>query len=191
MDKLNRVLLIIISALAAVASLVGLLVASGTLTLGQVQSAIPYQRIADFYQANFVAATLVSILLLGFLLALGVLWLKGQYADSVRAIVGGEYQAQADEHGDTFVDYDAVERAIDNSISRMPGVINTATQIYSGRGGRLIAHTALEVKRTANIHHVDNRIRRTINREWLQRFGINLNRHDVTINIEPVEKRVA
>jgi len=191
MNVLNRVLLIILFALVAVVSLVDILLALGIITSGQVQSIIPYTSVVDFFRANFVAASIISILLLVVVLALSALWLRGQYAEAVRAVSGGMYEVPEEGPGETEVNYDAAEHAIDHVIKSVPGVMDSQTRIYSEQNGKLFAHSSLMIKRNADIHTIDNKIRESINRSWLDNLGVNLAQHDITINIEPVERRVA
>jgi len=191
MDTLNRVLLTIIFALVAVASLVGFLLLIGAVTSEQIQAVIPFQQVVDLFAANFVVAALVSILLLAIVLTLGALWLRGQFARAVTEVVGGQYEVETEAPGSTAINYDVIERAIDSAISKIPGVIDTRTQIFAERDGGLFAHSNLTVKRSADIHGIDDKIRDLINQEWLDKMGGNLVRHDITINLEAVEPRVA
>ncbi|MBE0448086.1 MAG: hypothetical protein IBX64_08320 [Actinobacteria bacterium] len=191
MDILNRVLLIVIFTLVALASLAGLLLAIGAITPGQLQAVIPYQQVVNFFTANFVAASLISIFLLAIVLALGIFWLRGQFAGAVTAVVGGQYETRAKAPGTTTISYDVVEKAIDNTISGITGVIESQTRIFSERDGQLFARSNLTVKRSADIHSIDNKIRESINREWLDKLGSNLASHDIIISLEPVEPRVA
>lgn len=191
MNTLNRVLLIILFALIAVASLVGVLLAVGVLTSAQVLSVLPLRSIEGFFRTNFVAASIISIVLLAIVLALSALWLRAQYSEAVTSVAGGMYGVPEKGPGVTEVNYDAVEHAIDQVIKSVPGVIDSRTRTYAEHEGRLLAHSSLMVKRNADIHTIDNTIRGLINRNWLDKLGINLARHDTTINIEPVEARVA
>ncbi|HZD60507.1 MAG TPA: hypothetical protein VE439_08670 [Anaerolineae bacterium] len=191
MDTLNRVLLAILFALIALASLVGVLLAFGAITPGQVQAVIPFRQVVNLFTANFIASALVSIALLAIVLVLGVFWLRGQFAGAVTSMVGGRYETRAEGPGATTTTYDAVERAINSVIAGIPGVISADTRIFAERDGQLFAYSSLTVKRKADIHDIDNRIRNSINREWLDKLGSKLARHDVIINLEPVEPRVA
>ncbi|HEY3374971.1 MAG TPA: hypothetical protein VGK02_07925 [Candidatus Aquicultor sp.] len=191
MDTLNRALLIVLSGLIALASLVGVLLAFRVISPAQLRAVIPYQRLIALFQANFVAAALVSILLLIVVFALAALWLRGQLSASVTAIVGGEYEVEEKGPGTTVVDYSVVEHSIDNLIKHMPGVLETNTQIFSQENGELFAHSSLTVRRNTNLQDLDRRIEKAINREWINKLGINLARHDMTIHIAQVEQWVA
>ncbi len=191
MNTLNRVLLIILFALIAAASLVGVLLSLGTITTGQVESIIPFSSLASFFRANLVAASLVSILLLAVVMALSALWLRAQFAEAVRTVSGGMYEVPEKGPGVTGVNYDVVKHAIDNVIKRIPGVVDSQTNIYAEQDGRLFAHSSLMIKRNVDLHTIDSTIRESINRSWLDKFGSNLAEHDITIRIEPVESRVA
>lgn len=192
MDTLNRVLFIIFSALVLAASAVGLMLAFGAITPGQIQSVIPYQQVAEFFRANLVASSLVTILLLVIVMALSFLWLRGQYAEAVKSVAGGRYEIPGEGPGYTLVNYNVLEKSIDYAIRQIPGIISSRTRIYSARDGRLFAHSSLFVARDADIHEIDRKIRDVINREWLGNLGNNIARHDITINIETTtERRVA
>jgi len=190
-DVLNRVLLIIIAAAVAVASFIGILLATNTITFEQLNSVIPFQQLAIIFQDNPLASSLLLILALVIVMALSFLWFRGQYLSAVRAVVGGQYEIETTGPGYTTVDYDVVIKAIDKQIMSVPGVIDSDTRIYSQRDGELFAHSSLLVKRDVDVHSIDNKIRESINKEWLDKFDTDLARHDVTIGIEPTEKRVA
>lgn len=190
-DVLNRVLFIIIGALVAAASFLGVLIATNAITSEQLNSVIPFQQAVTFFQDNPITSSLVLILALVIVMALSLLWLRGQYLGAVRAVAGGQYDVESKGPGTTTVDYDVVIKAIDKQIMSVPGVIDSMTKIYSQRDGELFAHSSVLVKRDVDIHSIDNRIRESINKEWLDKFDTDLARHDITIGIEPTEKRVA
>ncbi|MCL6472283.1 MAG: hypothetical protein K6T91_05660 [Firmicutes bacterium] len=192
MDTLNRVLFIIFSALVLVASAVGLMLAFGAITPEQVQSVVPYQQVVEFFRVNLLASSLITILLLVIVMALSFLWLRGQYAEALESVTGGQYEFSSEGPGRTLVNYNVLEKSIDYAIRQIPGVIDSRTKIYSARGGRLFAHSSLFARRDADIREIDRKIRNAINREWLDRLGNNVARHDITINIETTtERRVA
>jgi len=190
-DVLNRVLFIIIAALVAIASFIGILLALNAITSEQLNSVIPFQQVVIFFQNNPITSSLISILALVIVMALSLLWLRSQYLSTVRAVIGGQYEVETAGPGYTAVDYDVVIKAIDNLIMGVPGVVDSRTRIYSQRDGELFAHSSLLVKRDVDVHSVDNRIRELINEEWLDKFDTDLARHDITVGIEPTEKRVA
>lgn len=188
---LNRVLLAVMFALIALASLVGALLAFGTITSDQINSIIPFRQLVGFFQANPITSSLVLILAFVVVLVLSAFWLRAQYARALTSVVGGQYELEIKGPGLTTVDYSVVGRAIDYEIRNTPGVVDSQTRIYTERGGQLLAQSSLMIRRDANIHEVDNRIRSSINREWLDKMGIGFAYHDVFINLEPVERRVA
>lgn len=192
MDILNRVLLIILVLLVVAASLAGILIAFKAVSPAKIQSIIPFERVVGFFKTNPVASSLVSILILVVVMSLSILWLRGQYSEVVRAAAGGQYEVGGHGSGFILVDYNVVEKSVDYLIGGIPGVIKTSTKIYSQRDGELFAHSSLLTKRDADIRTIDGKIREAINREWLDKLGIELARHDITISIETAtERRVA
>ena len=189
MDILNRILLVILAFLVVVVSAVGILVVFKAVSPATIQSIIPFGRVVGFFKTNLVASSLVSILILVVMMSLSILWLRGQYSEIVRAVAGGRYEVQSEGPGFTLVNYDVVEKSVDHLIKGIPGVIDSNTTIYSQRDGKLFAHTSLLTRRDADIHAIDDRIREAVNHRWVDKLGINLARHDITINIETATER--
>ncbi|MDI6715772.1 MAG: hypothetical protein QME63_02360 [Actinomycetota bacterium] len=190
MDTLNRVLLALIAIIILAVSLTSALLALGVVTPSQVNSIIPYLRIINLFQVNLATTGLASILLLIVVLVLSVLWFRGQFLGIVKPVVGGRYEIKEKGPGFTTVSYDVLGRAMDFAISKVQGVVGSKTQIYSEREGRVFAHSSLMVRRDAKISDIDKKIRSLVNQEWLDKFGIAKMRHDITINLEPTERRV-
>lgn len=188
---LNRVLLAVIFALVALASLVGALLAFGTITSDQINSIIPFRQLVGFFQANPITSSLVLILAFAVVLVLSAFWLRAQYTRALTSLVGGQYKVEVKGPGLTTVGYSVAVRAIDYEIKKIPGIVDSQTRIYTEGGGQLLAQTSLILRRDVNIHEVDNRIRSSINREWLDKMGIGFAYHDVSIYLEPIERRVA
>ncbi len=189
MDILNRVLLVILALLIVAASVVGILVVFKAVSPAKIQSIIPYGRVIGLFKANLVASSLVSIVLLVLVMSLSILWLRGQYSEIVTSLTGGQYEIKSEGPGFTVVDYDVVEKSVDHLIKGIPGVIESNTSIYSQHDGELFAHSSILTKRDADIHVIDSKIREAINREWIDKLGVDLARHDITINIETTTER--
>lgn len=191
MNTFNRVVLSIIFLAAFLASGAAALVALGVISVEQLQSVIPYQRVGSFFTANLTTAGIVSIAILLVLVALGILWLRGELSGAISAVTGGAYEAAATGPGSTTVDYDVVVMAINNVIRSVSGVVDSQTRIYSASDGLLFAASTVVVQRTADIHAIDSEIRNRIGDEWLRKLGSNLARHDIVVHLEAQERRVA
>jgi hypothetical protein len=195
MDTFNRVMLAIIFGLVFIASITGILMTLGILTVQPVELLAVYWQPAGFSRENFLAWALGSMWLLAVVIALGVLWLRGQFLGAVRAVAGAVYEPLGvPGPGFTEVNQNVVGKAIDLVVSDIPGVVRSGTRIYSGDGeaytGAFLVQTSLTIKRGVDPRKVDKAVRRTINRAWFLRMGSEIVRHDILIGIERITQRV-
>lgn len=191
MQRIDRVVLSIISLLIFLVSALAALVAIGAISVGQLQSVIPYQRLASLYTSNLTLASSISIAVLVVFIVLGILWLRGELAQTVKAVIGGSYETVATGPGVTTINNHIIMKAIDSVIRGIPGTVDSKTRIYVEGEGRVVANSNVLLERKADIRAVDNSIRNLISDEWLTKLGHNLARHDVVVNIESQERRVA
>ncbi|HCG98248.1 MAG: hypothetical protein A2074_05240 [Candidatus Aquicultor primus] len=190
MQTLDRVILSVIFLLIFLVSAVAALVTLGAISVGQLQSVVPYQRMVSLFTSNLVAASGVSIAVLAVFIALGILWLRGELARTVKAVIGGSYETIAAGPGMTTVDNGVIIKAIDNAIRGIPGIVNSQTRIYVEGEGRTVATSNILLERKADIHAVDKSVRDLIDEAWLRKLGHGLARHDVVVHLESQERRV-